>query len=164
MPVLWTSSSPRYQGQFVAFEDVVFGPKPHGARPVIWIGGDSEAAMRRTARFGDGWLPWQISLDALPAKLARMRALFAAEGRTDDPRVSMPLARLRVDADHRPVEGDGRPQLTQDVSEVLDLIARMAAGVTQVQVPTPSVNSFNQYLDWLERFGGDVVQVAKRIT
>ena len=55
---MWTSEQPTYNGKYVEVKDIFFRPlpiqKPH---PPIWIGGDSMAALRRTARYGDGWLP-----------------------------------------------------------------------------------------------------------
>ncbi|NKB59352.1 MAG: TIGR03619 family F420-dependent LLM class oxidoreductase [Alphaproteobacteria bacterium] len=55
---LWTKKTPRYEGEFVSFDNVSFEPKPTQAGgPPIWIGGEGMAARRRTARLGDGWYP-----------------------------------------------------------------------------------------------------------
>ncbi|HTZ09014.1 MAG TPA: LLM class flavin-dependent oxidoreductase, partial [Acidimicrobiales bacterium] len=69
-----------------------------GARPVpVWIGGSSEAALRRAARRGDGWFPlflgpddYGAAMDRLdkeaeragrdPAAVARAIVVFAAVG------------------------------------------------------------------------------------
>ena len=29
--------------------------------PPIWVGGNSNAAVKRAARFGDGWVPWELT-------------------------------------------------------------------------------------------------------
>ena len=40
------------------FADVSFLPKPvQKPHPPIWVGGESPAALRRTARYGDVWFP-----------------------------------------------------------------------------------------------------------
>jgi alkanesulfonate monooxygenase SsuD/methylene tetrahydromethanopterin reductase-like flavin-dependent oxidoreductase (luciferase family) len=58
--------------------------KPH---PPIWIGGHSRAALRRTARHGDGWHPvGAIAASPLPpqemrAHLDTLKRLTEAEGR-----------------------------------------------------------------------------------
>ena len=55
---LWTQSPASFTGQFYNYADIRCEPfplqKPH---PPIWVGGHSRAALRRTARHGDGWHP-----------------------------------------------------------------------------------------------------------
>lgn len=53
---LWTESAASFEGRFYSFRDVVFEPKPlQKPHPPIWIGGNTDVAMKRAARFGDGW-------------------------------------------------------------------------------------------------------------
>ena len=56
-------------------------PKPWQTPPPIWIGGKSEAAQKRTARLGDGWMPSFITPDEFRAGVERVQELAAAEGR-----------------------------------------------------------------------------------
>ena len=44
-------------------------------RPPIWVGGSSPAAFRRTAAFGDGWLPQGTRRRDLPGQIRRLREL-----------------------------------------------------------------------------------------
>jgi probable F420-dependent oxidoreductase len=55
---LWTSEQPRFAGRHVRFSDIVFAPKPaQKPHPPLWIGGESDPALRRVARLGNGWYP-----------------------------------------------------------------------------------------------------------
>jgi probable F420-dependent oxidoreductase len=56
--LLWTEDKPRFDGHHVRFAEVSFLPKPvQQPHPPIWVGGESPAALRRTARYGDVWFP-----------------------------------------------------------------------------------------------------------
>ncbi len=49
--------------------------------PRIWVGGRREAALRRTARFGDVWFPYAVSPRHLKRGLAALAPLLEAHGR-----------------------------------------------------------------------------------
>jgi alkanesulfonate monooxygenase SsuD/methylene tetrahydromethanopterin reductase-like flavin-dependent oxidoreductase (luciferase family) len=51
--------------------------------PII-VGGFSKPAMRRCARYGDGWLGFGINPEITKVLLAGIDAALAAEGRTRD--------------------------------------------------------------------------------
>lgn len=62
------------------FGPVVARPRPSAPVPIL-VGGASDAALARTLRFGDGWLPFaELST---PADVARARKWFAEQGRND---------------------------------------------------------------------------------
>ena len=85
---LWSESPASFDGRFYRYADIRCEPlpvqKPH---PPIWVGGHSRAALRRTARHGDGWHPvGAIAASPLPphelrAHLDTLKRLTAAEGR-----------------------------------------------------------------------------------
>ena len=85
---LWTQSPASFTGQFYRYADIRSEPfplqKPH---PPIWVGGHSRAALRRTARHGDGWHPvGAIAASPLPpqemrAHLDTLKRMTEAEGR-----------------------------------------------------------------------------------
>ncbi len=55
---LWTKDAPQFEGKYARFTNISFLPKPvQKPHPPLWIGGESPAALRRAARFGDGWYP-----------------------------------------------------------------------------------------------------------
>lgn len=57
---LWDNSNPDFRGWFTEFPEIQFEPKPVQKRVPIWIGGMSDAAIRRVAKYGDGWTPMSL--------------------------------------------------------------------------------------------------------
>jgi len=53
---------------------------PPADMPEVWIGGTSEAALRRTVRFGQGWLASLQTPDQLAEGVARLEALAGERG------------------------------------------------------------------------------------
>lgn len=49
--------------------------------PPVWVGNDSSAALRRAARFGDGWFPSLVPAGEVAAGAVRLGELAATYGR-----------------------------------------------------------------------------------
>lgn len=58
--------------------------QPYGP-PAIWVGGHSPAAMRRSARYGQGWIMGASSTAPYAELVGRLRAAWAEAGRNDQP-------------------------------------------------------------------------------
>ena len=86
MRELWTAEEPRYGGKFFEFGgNFKFSPKPaQKPGPPILIGGMSRAAMRRSARLGDGWHPNSGSLQDMAERADTLRAMWREHGRNPD--------------------------------------------------------------------------------
>ncbi len=55
---LWTKDDPKFNGNYCSFSDIRFLPKPiQKPYPPIWVGGESDAALRRVAKIGNCWHP-----------------------------------------------------------------------------------------------------------
>src|SRR5207253_5783829 len=64
---LWSEEVVDHHGEFFDFRPVMFEPKPvQKPWPPIVVGGESAPALRRAARFGDGW----VGLDHTPEPVA----------------------------------------------------------------------------------------------
>lgn len=85
---LWSESPAAFDGEFYRFESLWCLPRPvQQPHPPLWIGGHSRAALRRTARYGDGWHPVganpasPLRPEEMRAKVDQLRGLTEAEGR-----------------------------------------------------------------------------------
>jgi probable F420-dependent oxidoreductase len=155
---LWTTSPASFSGEFYRFDQLQCLPhpvqKPH---PPIWIGGHSKAALRRAARYGDGWHP----VGATPASplgpgelrgmLDELARMTEAEGR--DPKTLTISYKAPVyDAGkpvapgetRRPFRGTG-DQILEDI----DTLARL--GVSELIFDFRS-DSQRESLDRMEQF------------
>jgi alkanesulfonate monooxygenase SsuD/methylene tetrahydromethanopterin reductase-like flavin-dependent oxidoreductase (luciferase family) len=53
--VLFREDRPQFKGEFTKFGPVGFEPKPVNGHIPIWVGGHSQRAYERTAKYGDAW-------------------------------------------------------------------------------------------------------------
>jgi probable F420-dependent oxidoreductase len=88
---LWTKEDASFDGKYYQISDTGFEPKPvQKPHPPIWIGGHSGPAVRRAARYGDGWMPIGLRPPAilepeeLSGKIARLRKLTVEAGRPEN--------------------------------------------------------------------------------
>ncbi len=85
MRTLWREDVATFLGDDVRFEAIRVNPRPLRDRAVpIVIGGDSEAALDRAVRLGDGWYGFNLSAEAIADRVDSLRARCRARGR--DPR------------------------------------------------------------------------------
>ena len=79
---LWTDETVTHHGEFFSFDEVVFEPKPQQKPwPPILVGGESQAALRRAARLGDGWIGMAHTFESAAGQIATLRALLTEHGR-----------------------------------------------------------------------------------
>jgi probable F420-dependent oxidoreductase len=86
---LWTSDDPRFEGKYVNFSNIHFLPKPVQKPHIpIWVGGESNRAIRRAARMGNAWHPLGSNPnfplntpELLKASMDRLAARTEREGR-----------------------------------------------------------------------------------
>jgi probable F420-dependent oxidoreductase len=79
---LWTEENVTFEGKFYSVKEVTITPSPWQKNGLpIWIGGRSQAAMRRTGRLGDGWLVSSVSPEEVEAGIKTIRAYAAEAGR-----------------------------------------------------------------------------------
>ena len=79
---LWTEPVVTHSGEFFRFDPVHFEPKPvQKPHPPIHVGGESDAALQRAARAGDGWIGIEPELETVSRAIARLGELRKEAGR-----------------------------------------------------------------------------------
>ena len=131
MVQLWTTDPSAFHGRFVHFEDVRFAPKPaQQPHPPIWVGGRSDAALRRAVRFGEAWHPTYLAMDALLERRERLVQLSEEAGRAVPPATTLHLSVAFGEETAKSPErraGRGTPSQVAD-----DLSAYQAMGIPEV--------------------------------
>src|SRR5207249_3681741 len=77
----WADDQVTFAGEFWQLDRVTVLPKPSQRPFPLWIGGKSEAAMRRAGRLGDGWIPSFITPPEFAAGVDKTLAFAAAAQR-----------------------------------------------------------------------------------
>jgi len=158
MKQVWTGRSVKFQGEYFQADGNTALPtplqKPH---PPIWVGGNSERAMRRAVETCDGWAPFPVkgkmtervrtaeivSADHLKQKIQEAKDRAAEIGRTRPFDVCMTPFGLTMQSGVRP-----------DVSAVVDGLSELSEiGVTwsSIAMPCRTRSEYLANVDWFAR-------------
>jgi probable F420-dependent oxidoreductase len=73
---LWTDEPAEYHGKYVDFDASYLRPKPvQKPHPPIFIGGNSDATVKRVVRHDAGWISNPFPAEALEKRIGQMRDL-----------------------------------------------------------------------------------------
>ncbi len=141
MRLLWSGDWVEYRGEHYQFDRLEMNPAPPGYIP-IWIGGISDAAMRRAARLGDGWVTDLQTSDEIIECIERIRAWRREYGR-----------------DHLPFDIMATPADAYDIAGYRRL---EDAGVTHIlTMPWPfyhgDTNDLEKKIDGVKRYADDII-------
>jgi probable F420-dependent oxidoreductase len=163
---LWSQSPASYDGRFYRYSDIRCEPfpvqKPH---PPIWIGGHSRAALRRTARYGDGWHPVggvaasPLPADEMRAHLDALKRLTEAQGR-DFAALAISYKAPLYDTHVPPPDGSRRAFSGTPAEIAADIRTFAAIGVGELVFDCrgQSIAESIERLDW---FAAEVVPRAE---
>jgi probable F420-dependent oxidoreductase len=137
---LLTGQDFSFDGQFYKFPEVKMTPAPSKPMPIL-VGGHAPPALRRAAKFGDGWVSANTTFDVIKGMIEKLNE-----------------ARREAGTDKKSYEihaFDVGLTKTDDVKRLADL------GVTDAVVIPWLAHGFNptleQKLDAVKRFSGDVI-------
>jgi probable F420-dependent oxidoreductase len=166
---LWAKDAPSFNGDFVKFDNIRFAPKPANGKSIpIWVGGESNPALRRTVKHGDAWYPGSRNpkhrLDT-PERLAtgidKMKAMAEKHGR-DPATVDIAYVVLSpIDWTAQPGADNPRRLMTGTPEQIAeDVRGFKALGITHFNISFPA-SDLNEMTDAMQRFAQDVMPLIK---
>jgi alkanesulfonate monooxygenase SsuD/methylene tetrahydromethanopterin reductase-like flavin-dependent oxidoreductase (luciferase family) len=157
----WASGKVSFAGRFVSFSDMHVSPRPVRPPP-IWIGGTSEAALRRAACFAAVLQPTPMPIAQLIAAQAALREACLAVGRPPVPtRMSFRVEFSTITGNAPPsgkerATGHGTPaQVAEDLRRY-----RTEAGLDSFQINFHGNRDLSQLLKSMECFMAEVAPVV----
>lgn len=167
---LWESESVDFDGEFFSLRNATITPRPKQDPLPLWLGGASKAAIRRTARFGSGWLAPLQTPEEAGATVKAIREESHRIGRPipDDHYGATILFRIgdRPDVPRRSdSSGPGparleRIQAIGDAGSVLSLLREFrAAGVTKF-IAIPMVRNASEMMEQTRLLNEEVLPHA----
>ena len=78
---LWSEDSVDFDGEYYRYRSASIEPKPIQKNMPLWIGGSSDAAIRRTARFGTGWQAAFEGPEEIEVIIDAIKVALVKEGR-----------------------------------------------------------------------------------
>ena len=142
---LLTERDVHFDGRFTTLDGVTISPRPiQEPRPPVWISGRKDAAIRRAARHGEGWLPYMYTPEMLAESMEKVAAFTDEAGRpegtvrggiylftcvNDDRDTALDLANQQLSR-----------QYNQDFSELVGKYALAGS-------PDDCIERLNQYLE-----------------
>jgi probable F420-dependent oxidoreductase len=130
---LWTHEHPEIETKRHHLRAVTFSPMPlQKPRPPIYVGGNSEAALRRVARLGDGWHSTGTGVDAFRQGGETVRRFWREAGRAGEPALSLRIP-IVIDGVHRPavdmelIRGRGRHVIGGPIDKIVEELRGFSA-------------------------------------
>ena len=149
---IWTADPAEFRGKYFQLPKSIIHPKPvQKPHPPIYLAAFAPAALKRTAKMADGWMPVGMTVDQLKSNSTQLKSLAKEAGRRPDE--LKVIARYNLSITQQP-QGKDRPFFSGTLAQIKDDIASVKAfGPDELILdPTFSPDSKNEegYLRNLE--------------
>ena len=129
--MLWTQESVTFEGKFFQYRNVSVTPRPIQNPLPLWIGGNADAALKRTAKLGTGWIGGITTVEQVAHAINLIRTESTALGRTiDDDHYGTSLA-FRIGTMDDPVVSQFPLVRRAGIGDEIDLRPLLAIGSVQ---------------------------------
>ena len=78
---LFTEDTVTWQGEYFHLENVNMYPKPYQSTLPLYVGGNSINSIRRTAAYGNGWLPAGMPVEIVQERVRQLKELLNEQKR-----------------------------------------------------------------------------------
>jgi probable F420-dependent oxidoreductase len=138
---LWAGTHVTHEGKFYKFTDVTLTPRPSKGALDIWIGGRTNAALRRVAKYGDGWFPSFVTPDEFKTGMQQLVAYGTKYGRTIEPGEAGVLILTYASRDRARTQA-----VSQKLSQAFPVPAEAMAARCAVGTPEEVVEKVQSYV------------------
>jgi len=122
---IWTADPAEFHGKYFQLPKSIIHPKPvQKPHPPIYLAAFAPAALKRTARMADGWMPVGVTIDQLRSYSTQLKSLAKEAGRKPDE--LKVIARYNFSITQQP-QGKDRPFFSGTLAQIKDDIASVKA-------------------------------------
>jgi probable F420-dependent oxidoreductase len=142
MRKLWGGTHVTHEGKFYKFSDVTLNPRPAKGALDVWIGGRTSAALRRVAKYGDGWFPSFVTPEEFKAGMEQLGTYGTKYGRTIEPGEAGVLILTYATRDRARAQS-----VSQKVFEAFPVPSEALAARCAIGAPEEVVEKVRAYVD-----------------
>ena len=153
LKTIWTTNPVEFKGEYYRIPKSLIAPKPvQKPHPPIFMAAYVPAALRRVARYADGWMPVGIPLGAVPKMFDGIKEMAQELGR--DPQTLDLVVRANLGFSDTPISGE-RADFTGTLEQIEgDIRAAQEAGTTELILDvlfSPGVDSVENVVARMEQ-------------
>lgn len=155
---VWSQETPEFAGRFYSISDMSVEPKPVRRGVPIWVGGNTDHAMRRAAALGDGLHMIDLTNAEAQKRIAQFQEICRAANRPLEHLTLSVFNQIRITKD-RLEESERNFPITGNLEQVIaDLQFLQSLGVQHVAFsPRPRGMDVPAYLRVMEMIAREII-------
>jgi probable F420-dependent oxidoreductase len=154
LKALWTQDEASYSGKHYSVPPSRSEPRPiQKPHPPIWVGGHERAALRRAAKYGDGWHAYRLNADEVAKSVSYIREQAQKLGR-DAGAMTISVRAPIILADRSIEVPRAFAGTNDDVKRQLQAFADV--GVSYVVFEPPLMEGIDRSISVCEQFINDI--------
>jgi len=153
------NTAPEFKGEFTSISGKTFFPSPvQKPHPPIWVGGISNAALKRTVKYGDYWNGFKVTPNDVIERLGKLRDICSHTGR--DPLTVKAATTINMDLTKRQYEGGHRVLMTGTNKEVLDDIKQYQDAGLNYMIVSVTASTTDETVKYVYEFADKVAALV----